>query len=330
MQGNASPEDLETLFQLIHLYFTAPRADSVALVSYQNQQRPFLMNRSATPAAVFQDSLTAALYGDDPRRQPPSVEMIDAIELAQVRSIFEDRFADAGDFTFVFVGNFDPADLEGFARTYLGTLPTTGREETWRNVRSPLPQDVVRTTVYRGIAEQSQTVLLFHGPMVDTREERHRMRTLEEVLSVRLREDLREARSAVYGVGVNATSADRPEPSYQFFINFTSDPARVEELIGAVFEQIESIKTDGPTEDELSRAREQQRRDRETSLRTNQFWLANLTNQLSRDRDPLEILLYEELIESVTADDVRDVASRLLDENRYVRGVLYPENFGTE
>jgi zinc protease len=329
LQGNASPEDLETLLQLIHLYFTQPRADSVALVAYQNQQRPFLMNRANTPAAVFQDSLMAALYGDDPRRQPPSVEMINRLDLASVRSIFEDRFADASDFTFVFVGNFEPSEVRRLAQTYLGTLPSTARSETWRNVRSPLPQHVVETTVYRGIAEQSQTVLLFHGDMHDTREERHRLRTLEEVLSIRLREDLREARSAVYGVNVNASSTDRPVPQYQFAISFTSDPARVEELIGAVFEQIESIQTDGPTADEMERVIEQQRRDRETRLRTNQFWLGNIVYYASRDLDPTEILTYDELIESVTADDVRAIAQRLLDDSRYVRGVLYPEASGS-
>jgi zinc protease len=330
MRGNASPEDLEILFQLIHLYFTQPRADADALAAFQNQQRPFLQNRAATPIAALQDSLAVALYGDDPRRQPPSVEMIDNLDLDAIRGIYEDRFADASDFTFVFVGNFDHAELTDLAQTYLGSLPALGREETWRDVSAQLPQEIVETTVYRGIADQSQTILLFHGDMEDSREARHRLRTLEEVLSIRLREDLREARSAVYGVGVNIQTQDRPTPRYQLSISFTSDPARVEELVDAVFEQIDSIKQDGPTDDELQRVKEQQRRDRETRLRTNAFWVANLVHHVDRGLDPAEILGYEQYIESVTADDVRDIARELLDDQRYVRGVLYPEAFGTE
>ncbi|MFW5973630.1 MAG: M16 family metallopeptidase, partial [Bacteroidota bacterium] len=325
LQGNASPEDLETLFQLVHLYFTEPRADSAAFRSFQNQQRPFLRNRRANPNAVFQDSLTAALYGDDIRFRPPTVDMIDDLDLRNAFEIYQDRFADASDFTFVFVGNVSPSEVRRLAQSYLGSLPATPREETWRDVRPELPPDVVRTEVYKGIADQSQTVLLFHGPIDYTLEERHRLQSLEDVLAIRLREDLREERAAVYGVGVNASSFERPEPRYQFAINFTSDPDRVDELIDAVFDQIERIKTEGPTEDELLTVQEQQRRERETQLRSNVFWMGSLSYYFDRDEDPRRILEYDRLIDSLTAEDVRQVAERYLNADRFVRAVLYPE-----
>lgn len=325
LRGSASPDDIETLFQLVHLYFTAPRADTAALAAFQNQQKPFLRNRSATPSGVFQDSLIAALYGDDIRRQVPTVEMVDALDLQNALEIYRDRFGDAGDFTFVFVGNVDEETIRDLSRRYLGTLPTAAREESWVDVRTPLPQEVVTTTVRKGIGEQSQTVLLFHGPFDYDREARHRLQSLEDVLSIRLREDLREERSAVYGVGVNSNNTDRPEPEYQFTVSFTSDPERVEELIAAVFDQITRIQSEGPTEDELAKVREQQRRERETQLRTNSFWLGTLSYYFDRDADPREALDYLELVDSLSADDIREAAQRYLTDDRYVRAVLYPE-----
>ncbi len=324
-RGAASPEDLEVLFQLIHLYFTAPRADSSALTAYQNQQKPFLRNRSATPIGVFQDSLNAALYGDDIRRQVPTVEMVDALDLQNAYDIYRERFSDAGDFTFVFVGNAEPETIRSLARTYLGTLPATSRDESWQNVRTPLPQDVVTTTVRKGIGDQSQTLLLFHGPFDYGWKERHVLSSLADVLSIRLREDLREERSAVYGVGVNANSTDRPVPEYGFTINFTSDPGRVEELVDAVFDQIERVQTEGPTADELEKVKEQQRRARETQLRTNAFWTGTLSYYFDRGADPTQALRYLELVENLTAEDIQQAANEYLNEERYVRAVLYPE-----
>src|SRR5690606_12878640 len=79
LRGSASPQDLETLFQLVHLYFTAPRADTAALAAVQNQVRAYLANKAANPSMVFQDSLSAALYGDHPRRRPLTIEQVDRL-----------------------------------------------------------------------------------------------------------------------------------------------------------------------------------------------------------------------------------------------------------
>lgn len=325
LRGMASPEDLETLFQLVHLYFTAPRADSSSLEAFQNQQKPFLRNRLATPTGVFQDSLIAAMYGDDIRRVVPTVEMVDALDLQNAYSIYQNRFADASDFTFIFVGNAEADEIRRLATTYLGTLPSAAREETWTNVRTPMPDNVVTTEVRKGIGEQSQTILVFHGPFDYVREERHHLSSLSDVLSIRLREDLREERSAVYGVGVNSSSSDKPSPEYQFTISYTSAPDRAEELVDAVFDQIRQIKAEGPTADEMEKVKEQQRRARETQLRTNSFWIETLSYHFNRGSDPRETLGYLDLVESLTAEDIQQIANRYLDESRYVRAVLYPE-----
>ena len=325
IRGSAAPTDLETLFELTHLYFTRPRADSSALVAYQNQQIPFLRNRSAAPAAVFQDSLIAALYGDNIRMMSPTPEMVAGIDLATAASVFQDRFADASDFTFVFVGNVTSERIRELAQTYLGSLPTLNRNESWRDVRPELPSGIVETTVRRGIGDQSQTMLMFHGDLDYDRELRHRLASLRDVLAIRLREDLREDRSAVYGVNVSASTSDRPQPTYQFSISFTSDPVRVDELVDAVFGQIEQVKTAGPTEDEVQRVREQQRRERETQLQTNAFWLNTLTTYFRRDEDPAQVLTYDGLIESLTTEDIRSAAELFLRTDQYVRGELHPE-----
>ena len=327
LNGRASPADLETLFQLIHLYVTAPRADTSALISFQNQQRSFLVNRDATPSSAFQDSLIAAFYGDHPRRQVPTIEQLDNLDLQKALAIYQDRFADTDDFTFIFVGNFEIEALKTLAQTYLGTLPITPREETWRDVEPELPQGVVAKNAYKGQDPQGQVALIFHGPFTYDRLHRHRLRSLEGVLDIKLREELREERSGIYSAAVQSSASEKPDSTYTISVFFGCDPERAEELIEAVFAEIDSLKGDEDLSEYIDKVKEQQRRQRETSLEQNGFWLNTLNFYYSRENeDLLDVHRYTELIDSLTGEDVRQAARHYLDD-RYIQVVLYPENF---
>ncbi|RMH51546.1 MAG: insulinase family protein [Bacteroidetes bacterium] len=324
--GGGSPEDLETLFQLIYLYVTQPRADSSALAVFQQQIGAYLANRSATPSAALEDTLNAALYGNHLRRRVPTLSEIQAFDLREAEAVYRDRFADLSDFTFVFVGAFDVDRLIQLAQSYLGSLPASGRQETWRDVVPDLPDGVIQKTVRKGLADRSQVLLYFHGPFVYDRLHRHRLRSLAEVLNIRLREELREERGGVYGVSVRPSTSDRPDSTYSLTISFTTDPDRVDELAQAVFEQIDRLKTEGPTPDDVAKVKEQQRRERETQRETNGFWLSVLDFYYSHENeDLLDVLRYEELIASLTSEDIRQAARTYLDTTRYVRAVLLPD-----
>ncbi len=328
IRGSASPEDLETLFQMIYLYFTAPRADSSALSSMQDQLKAILLNRSADPQAAFQDTLQAALYNYHPRRDAPTLADVASLNVRDALRIYKDRFADASDFTFIFVGNFDEMQLAQLAQTYLGTLPATQRGEAWRNVYPELPKGVVEKEAKKGMAPQSQVAVIFSGPFDYTRENRHALRSMEEVLSLMLREELREARGGTYGVGVNSSASDRPDTTYTVTISFTTAPERVDEMVGAVMDQVDRLKAEGPSADNVVKVREQQRRERETQLEQNGFWLGVLDYYFSHDNEPpTDVLRYNQLIESTSAADIQAAARRYLNADRRVRVVLYPENY---
>lgn len=327
-RGSASPEDLETLFQLIHRYMTDPRADEDALASFQNQQRAFLQNRDANPMGAFQDSLVAALYDGDLRRRVPTIEELEAIELDTAHQFFRERFADAGDFTFVFVGNLEPEQLTHLAQTYLGTLPSSQLDTMWQDVAPDRPEGVVEKTAYEGESSQSQVALLFHGPFDYTRENRHALRSLEDALSIRLREALREERSGVYGVQVEASSSHRPDERYQFVVSFTCDPERIDELTEAVFEEIQAYQDNGVPEETLATVKEQQRRDRETELEENGFWTGSLAfHYRYGEEDVRNILRYQELIDAISEEDVQEAARTFLNTDRYVNVRLLPEAY---
>ena len=325
LSGSASPRDIETLFQLVYLYFTAPRKDPDAYVALRQQITASVENRAADPMVAFYDTLRVTLAQHHLRRRPATVALYDEMDLDKSFAIYRDRFADASDFTFVFVGNFDADSIRPLVETYLGGLPSIGRIESWRDVGIRPPSGVIRRTVHRGVEPRSQTVLAFAGAWEYSRRDQYVLRALGGVLEIRLRERLREALGGTYRVGVSSMGQRRPNEEFSVRISFGSDPERVEELVGVVFQQIDSLKALGPTEAEIEKVQEMHRRARETELRENGFWSLMLLDHDRFGSDAREILAYEDLVAALSADMVRQAARRYLRTDNHVLVTLYPE-----
>jgi len=325
ISGSASPEDVSTLFELVYLTFTAPRRDTAVYLAYRSQIDAVLSNRTASPDAAFSDTLKVTLSQHHFRMRPSTPAVYDEMDLDKSLEFYRDRFAEAGDFTFVLVGNFEVEELRPLVEEYLGSLPTVGRVENWRDVGIRPPLGVVERQVHRGVEPRSQTYIVFTGSFDYTRKNRHVIRSLGELLQIRLRERLREDLSGTYGVSVSAVPERDPVPAFSLTLHFAADPERLEELTQVVFAEIESITANGPQPSEVEKVKEAQRRERETSLKQNQYWLYQLLYADRLGTDPNDILTYEALIDELDASTLRDAARKYLPQNNYVRVSLYPE-----
>lgn len=323
--GAAPPDELDPLFQLIYLYFTAPRADKAAFRTFQDQVIAFLRNRGLTPSAALQDTLMRIRYGDSPRYSIPTVEQVNALDLDRAFEIYQERFADASDFTFIFVGDFDVNVITNYAQTYLGNLPTLDREENWQDVQPDPPAGVIEEAVYAGQEQQSIVQLLFTGPFEPGYETGLRLRALETVLDILIREELRERRGGVYASFVSAQQEVKPDALYTAQVAFSTDPERVDELIEAVFDLIEQVQSDGPSADLMAKATAQMIRERELALEENSFWLEQLADYaFDAETDLRRILSYDEDVLALTAEEIQAIATEILRDDQYIQVVLYP------
>jgi zinc protease len=327
MRGWASPQDLETMFQLIYLYFTEPRADSSAFETYRQRMIEFLRNRDADPMVAFYDTLTVVLTQGHRRARPFTIDRLEEIDLTDALAFYEDRFADASDFTFAFVGSFNLEDIRPLVTQYLGSLPSLEREETWRDVGLDYASGVVKRTVRKGLEPKAETRIVFTGELDYGRQNRYALSSMRDVLEVWLRESLRERLGGTYGVTLAVTTERYPSPRYQVTVHFASAPDRVEELLGAVFHQIDSLQTVGPSGNDVAKVKETQRRGRETALRQNGFWAAQLIDRVQFGLPLEDILTFDNLVQGLTADAIRDAARRHLRDERYVQVTLYPEGW---
>ena len=329
--GHSGQEYIETLFQLVYLYGTQPRADDDAFATLKDQYTESLRNRELDPRSALTDAFIEARYGDSVRRNVPTLEVISSLDLERAFAIYQERFADFSDFTFVFVGNFDLEQMVDWSQRYLGNLPSLDRSETWQDVSPDPPTGVVEVPVYRGQDEQSLTTILFTGPGEDTLENRLHLRMLETIVDILMREELREALGGVYAYGASASMEPDPDSLYEISLYFGSDPARVQELVDALFGLIAEVQADGPREDLLEKARVQIVRQREEQLEQNNYWLRVLEYWASEDGVDLSNFVDLDVVESrtnaVTMEEVQASAVAFMPLDRYILVSLYPEDF---
>ncbi len=321
----ASPQDLETMFQLLYLRFTAPRLDGEAFQSLISKMKILLRNRLSRPGAVFGDRFSEALSQGHPRRRPISAEVLGEIDPEVALEVYRKRFADASDFTFIIVGNFSPDAIAPLVRTYLASLPAADRRESWRDIGVRRPEGVVEVEVEKGLEPKAQVQLLFSGDAEWSRENQHQLTSLASVLRIRLREILREDLGATYGTSVNGGISWRPLERYSFTISFGCAPEEADSLVAEIFTEIKRLKAEGVESSYVEKVQEIQRRQRETSLKENGFWLGGLKTYYARDLDPRLLLDFDRLVEGVTPETVQHTAQQYLNPERYVLGVLKPE-----
>jgi zinc protease len=325
LSGRALGRDLETMFQLIYLTFTQPRADAEAFRVATGQLTAALANRQALPEAAFEDALNAAVTQNHLRAQPMSQALVTQMNLDKSMAFYKSRFADASDFTFVFVGSFDLPTIKPLVEKYLGSLPSLHRKEAGRDVGIRPPAGVVEQEIRKGNTPKSEVGVVFTGPFQNNEKNRVIIRAMANTLGGNLQRVLREDLGGTYGVSVVPEFTKRPAEEYRVTITFACDPARTQDLVKALFAVVDEFRTDGPSAGQVADAQAALRRDLETNSRQNSYVLNQLTFAYQYDEPIPDPSTLRGLYQQLTAPLLRDAARTYLDTNRYVKVLLFPD-----
>ena len=323
-RGGSAKQDLEIMFQLIYLGFTQPRRDPQAFSVQQTQTRSLLANQAASPEMAFLDTINNVLSQDHLRRRLPTPESVDSWNLDKSMAFYRDRFSNAGDFTFVFVGSFDTATMKPLVERYLGGLPSIGRKETWKDVGVRTPHGIIERTVEKGTEPKSQTAIVFSGPMDFTPKERVAMRAMAQVLQGDLLEAIREELGGTYSIIAAPTFSKLPRPEYSVTIQFGADPARLDALVSRVFDVIEKLKSSPMSVNRAAEMRLALRRDFEADSQTNGFLLNNIIGKIQNGEDIESIWDTPKVYDTLDSVAIMEAARKYLDIKNYVRVTLLP------
>jgi zinc protease len=324
--GSCSTQDLETMLQLIHLYFTVPRTDEVAFNAMMKRMKAVLDNRSLEPESALQDSIQVLLANHNPRVRPMTSALLEEASLKRMKAIYKTRFGDPGSFTFYFVGNLDLAIAKPLMEKYLGGLPKVTREETWidNNVRPPAGK--VTREIKRDMKVPKGTVYLTYTGTFDYDDFQSRLNlsALCDILDVRFVETIREEQSGTYGAAVYDITDKYPYENYSVTIYFDCDPERAAKLKDIVYQEIEKLKTDGPVEKDLHGVIENKLKVHQENLRQNNYWINLIKNKDYYQTNLDEYLDYEDYINKMTRESLKIAAQQFFGGN-IVEAVLLPD-----
>jgi len=324
LNGAASPTNLETAFQLVYLYFTQPRKDFQLYNTELERTKVSLTARGNDPVNVFADSVQAVLNGYNVRRTAPSVSKIQKINPARAFEIYCERFADASDFTFTFVGSIDVDKIKPLVEQYLGSLPYTSRKENAHDFDIQTPKGKINKEIFKGVEQKSTVKLVYSGKLKYSEQENLRLDALADLLTIKLLQRLREEESGVYGVSATAQSYKFPKPHYSITIAFGCAPANVEKLIQSAKEVGEKIKTDLPLQEDVDKVVNEDLRDTEVKMSTNSFWISYLVSKAQLNEKAETITNYTAEIKKINPQVLKATANKYLSGENFARFVLYP------
>lgn len=325
ISASTTPKDLETALQLTYLYFTAPRKDPEIFKGIISQQKGNLANRDSDPNSVFSDTVSAVVGNYNVRRTGPSVDKLNQINLDRAFEIYKERFADASDFTFTFVGSFDNEKIKPLLEQYLGALPAINRNEKAVDLGIKVPAGAITKKVYKGQEPKATVRLMFSGDYTYNQTNNNQLDALAEVLNIKLIERLREDEGGVYGVNAGASYSKFPVNRYSFTISFGCAPENVDKLISSTLDEINKIKTNGATNVDIQKFVAEETRTTETQLKTNQFWLGNIVGSAQNEEDPKEVLTYVESLKAITPEALKSASKTYLNEQNFIKFILLPQ-----
>ena len=316
--GGGATQDAELVLQLVHLLVTGANASDAALRNVVGELRPFAEAPEELPFLAGTIALLEARYGDTPRYTAlPTVDELEALTPEALLEVHQASFSDNAGAAFAIVGDFDVAQMEDLAARYLGTLPSDGEPDGFRDVQPDPPDGIVSRSVSVGQDPQGEVTMLFTAALDVDQATEIELVALENVFAVRLRDRLREALGASYSPGVSLASVDEPKRLVETFVEVAGDPEGLDAIVDEVEGIVADLVSGGITDAEAATASEQVRRDNE--LVTNAFWAERLHRTITYPGEtPLTVPQRVDVAARIDADRLNELAAQVLSTDDYI------------
>ena len=327
ISGSSSVKDIESMMQLMYLYFTEPRVDTSLFRSFVQKNKSQLTFLSANPQVVFVDSLYKTLYHDDPLAPVavPKPEYFDEINLNRLVQIYKERFGNANGMHFTFVGSFKEDDLKPLIEKYIASLPSSPAKFHYVDNKLRPAKGKIDFTVNKGKEQKSLILGVYSGEVPYSEALDMKADAISEILNIRIIEELREKIQGIYGGGTQAQFQKLPYPHYTFFLQLPCGPEKVDTLLYAAHKEIENLMKNGPSKENMEKVKQQWIEQHKVNIKENRAWLSQLESYYFPGDNPDYFIHYEKYVNALTAKDVQDAAKLLLSTKNVVTGILMPE-----
>lgn len=321
--GNSNKESLTTLLQLTYLYFQRPRFDASTFDKIKEQYQNKLNNAPNSNEKALTDTISVLNSNYNKRNWLLSQDFINAFDLNKAKKFYTDRFSNAGDFTFLFVGNISEKDI-ALINTYLGNIPSNQKAEKYVDHKIFMKDGKTEKTIFRTMDTPKTTVYLHLENKEVTFNKKNKILSymLSEWLTKRYLETIREEEGGSYGVQVGANLSQSPAPLFSLEINFDCNPDKTDALVKIVHAELSRVQTENIPANMLEDIKQSITKNYQEQIKENSYWLSALTSYVRNDEAPLDTELLKSTLSTITAKDLKEFTVNALNKSNSVQVLM--------
>jgi zinc protease len=329
LEGSTAIKDLDTFMQLVHLKFTKPRTDEKDFNHYIASKHVQMEKNGNVPWVQFAMAIAQAKNSNNPRYiENYDTKTLEVMDLDASYQNYLQRFTNAGDFTFVFVGDFKIAKMEELVNTYIASLPGNSSEhEVWQLHPDKRTKGHLEVHLKEGMNQKAKVWLEMNGYQTWSNQSDLVFKAVKNVLNVMLRERIREELGGTYVVSIKGKFIHQ---EYSLGIQFDCEPERVDELVNAVRGELDSIKQKGVSPNLLENFKKQYANEMKILIRRNSYWRNNLDKLGDEPLFALDPELYTKALADMTVEQVNQAMKEYLNASNSVYATLLPKNSKVE
>ncbi len=313
VSGSTTPQDFETMMQLLYMRFEKPRFDADAHKVVLDRTRIRMKQMEGKPDQIMQDSMQLIATNYNPRTILMNEKNLDEITMDKIEKVYRDRIADASDFTFIIVGNIDAEIVKPMVEKYIGSISSTHRNEKWIDRKVRGPKGKVEKVIEVPLETPKTTVLVtLSKEMPYNLKESFEISILSAILNLRYTESIREKEGGTYGVGVEDDVSREPVGIYSLSMQFDCEPDRAEHLKSLIYAELDKIQKEGVTAEELNKVVLNINKNREQSKHHNSYWMGVLNSYYRMGVNTDDAANFENIVNSLTPKDIQNFAKKLL------------------
>jgi len=322
--GSSTPGDVETMLQLVYLYFTKIQKDQESFDNLIKTTELMLKNKNLQPEGVFSDSLTVTLASHNKRTRPMTVEMLKGVNYDRILEIARERLANANGWTFNIIGNFDEATIRPLIEQYLGALPTQDKVEKGHDVSTDFKGQVINDFTRKMETPKAIAVMVWANYKMNySLESLIRANMVGQILTMIYTEKIREEASAAYSVMAQAgIQRDDYKTAGTVLVYCPMKPEKGDIAKKIMREEVENM-TKTVDAEKLAKVKEYMLKAIDDQAKTNNYWLRQINRLRLYNTDTHTD--YKKTVEAQTPETIAQFVKELLSAGNFAEVIMMPE-----
>lgn len=322
--GSASPQDIQTLLELVYAHIVTPRFVDSEYEASIAQLKAIIPNIEKTPDFIFQKEVYNTLFNNNVRSQLISSELIQKASLADLEKAYRLCFVNNNGAVVTIVGNVDPETLKPLVELYLGSLPSATQPAVWVKDDNRIRKGSVENH-FKVVMETPKTSVanIYSADMDYNLKNEIYFDAVQSILNMTYVQTLREDEGGTYGASVQKITSNLPEEYGAILIVFDTDPGRQEKMRQVVKNDVMNLAENGPSEEYVSKTKENFLKNRQENVIKNNFWQQSLISYYREDLDM--VTDYEQIVKGITPESVKKFINEILKQDYFIDISMNPE-----